>query len=307
MALPPPIAPASRSTSRPTIPCRGLRSQPHRQAAERERTPCGGHPGAAARGRAGAVAGQARRRAAGAEHARRLAPATGDDAGALVADESALQLAGWRTIAPGKVFLLTGIGRARQGLGQHEVALAAYNDALVIDRELGDRRGERIDYLTIASVQQDLDRNEEALASLQQALAISRELADDALVASTLGAIRQPVPGNRSQRGGPGFLRTGPRHACRARTERFPRDAARERGRRIADARAPCAGTRLLRACRDHVPVAVANRGRGDCGAGCRTLAEGAGQRNPKPLPATRRRASCSRRPGMTPGCAALC
>ena len=63
-------------------------------------------------------------------------------------------------------------------LGQHDAALAAYNDALVIDRELGDRRGERIDYVTIASVQQDLGRNDDALESLRQALKISRELAD---------------------------------------------------------------------------------------------------------------------------------
>ena len=84
---------------------------------------------------------------------------------------------------------LTNLALVYQDMGQPERALALYEQALPIRREVGDRAGEAATLTNLAGVYQDMGQPERALALYEQALPIMREVRDRAGEAATLNGL----------------------------------------------------------------------------------------------------------------------
>ena len=76
----------------------------------------------------------------------------------------------------GEALTLKGFGTIADNLGQYPQALEYYNQAILISREVGDRAGEGGILNNIGSVYRDLGQYLQALDYYDQALLISREL-----------------------------------------------------------------------------------------------------------------------------------
>nr|QNO47084.1 photosystem I assembly protein Ycf3 [Methanosarcinales archaeon ANME-2c ERB4] len=74
--------------------------------------------------------------------------------------------------------VLGNLGNVYSALGQVEKAIKYYEDALVISREIGDRRGEGADLGNLGRAYSDLGQVEKAIKYYEDALVISREVGD---------------------------------------------------------------------------------------------------------------------------------
>ena len=93
-------------------------------------------------------------------------------------------------IADGEALTLNDMGPAYAGLGQKQKALEAYNQALAIWRELGNRQGEALTINNIGRLYRDLGQHQTALDYYNQALPIWREVGNrsgEALALSDIG------------------------------------------------------------------------------------------------------------------------
>ena len=81
---------------------------------------------------------------------------------------------------------LINLGEAYQALSQYAQALASYEQALVMQREVGDRAGEGTTLTNLGGVYDALSQYAQALASYEQALVIQREVGDRAGEGATL-------------------------------------------------------------------------------------------------------------------------
>ena len=82
---------------------------------------------------------------------------------------------------------LSSLGRYYDGLGEARQAIEFYEQALAIDREIGNRQGESIDLGGLASCYADLGETRRAIELYEQALAIDREVGNRWGEATTLG------------------------------------------------------------------------------------------------------------------------
>ncbi|MBB4753534.1 tetratricopeptide repeat protein [Actinoplanes lobatus] len=80
----------------------------------------------------------------------------------------------------GEATTLNNIGKVYNDLGDRQQALACHQQALPIQREIGDRAGEAAALNNIGKVYNDLGDQQQALTYLQQALLIRREVGDRA-------------------------------------------------------------------------------------------------------------------------------
>ena len=74
--------------------------------------------------------------------------------------------------------VLGNLGNAYHSLGQAEKAIEYYEDALVIAREIEDRRGEKADLGNLGAAYSDLGQVEKAIEYYEDALVIAREIGD---------------------------------------------------------------------------------------------------------------------------------
>jgi CHAT domain-containing protein len=86
----------------------------------------------------------------------------------------------------GQVFSLANLGSAYIALKQFEAATATYQAALPIQRQLQDRVGEAYSLYTLGRIQADLEQYAAAIEFYQQALVIQQELNQPAAVAESL-------------------------------------------------------------------------------------------------------------------------
>jgi tetratricopeptide (TPR) repeat protein len=77
---------------------------------------------------------------------------------------------------------LGNVGLAYADLGEVEKAIGFYEEALVIDREIGDRRGEGADLANLGVAYASLGEREKALALLEHSLAIGRAIKDPQII-----------------------------------------------------------------------------------------------------------------------------
>jgi tetratricopeptide (TPR) repeat protein len=81
-------------------------------------------------------------------------------------------------------------------LGEVEKAIGHYEQALVIAREIGDRRGEGSSLANLGVAYASLGETGKAIALLEQALAIGRAIKDPQIVRVASGALeRLRAPG----------------------------------------------------------------------------------------------------------------
>ena len=90
---------------------------------------------------------------------------------------------------------LVAAGRAAQAVGDLGQALDYYNQALPIQRQVGDRAGEAVTRYNIAMIQRDLGNLAEAVAQLEQTVELDRQIQHPDLAADTqmLHQIRQEL------------------------------------------------------------------------------------------------------------------
>ncbi len=70
------------------------------------------------------------------------------------------------------------LGLAYYSMGQYQRAISCYNQALVISKEIGDRRGEEANFGNLGLAYSDLGQVEKAIEYYNQALEISKEIGD---------------------------------------------------------------------------------------------------------------------------------
>ncbi len=85
--------------------------------------------------------------------------------------------------------LLRTVGLAHHRLGEVEKAIGYHEQALVISREIGDRRGEGSDLGNLGLAYAGVGEVEKAAALLQQAKVIGEQIGDPRIVQATVAAL----------------------------------------------------------------------------------------------------------------------
>jgi len=88
-----------------------------------------------------------------------------------------------------EALFLTKLGVVEMHVGRYADALQSHQQALALDRRLGDREGEAMDLGNIGNVEEELGRYTDALQSGQRALALARQLGDHDVATQELSNI----------------------------------------------------------------------------------------------------------------------
>ena len=115
----------------------------------------------------------------------RAAQAVGDLGQALDYYNQALPIQRQVGDRAGEAATLTNIGAVHRARGELDVALDYYNQALPIRRQVGDRAGEAVTRYNIAMIQRDLGNLAEAVAQLEQTVELDRQIQHPDLAADT--------------------------------------------------------------------------------------------------------------------------
>jgi len=98
---------------------------------------------------------------------------------------------------PGRTGSLLGtVGLAYWRLAQVDLAIGYYEQALVIDREIGDRRGEGADLGNLGIAYDALGQVEKAIGLLEQSLQIGREIKDPQVIDFCTAQVQRLTSGN---------------------------------------------------------------------------------------------------------------
>ena len=115
---------------------------------------------------------------------------------------------------------LNNIGSVYDNLGDKKKALAFYNQALPLQRDVGDRAGEATTLNNIGLVYSSLGDKKKALAFYNQALPLRRDVGDRAGEATTLSNIGRVYDGPRRQKESARVLQPSPASTTRRRRPR---------------------------------------------------------------------------------------